>query len=258
MASKKGWFVDYAPHKSVVRDEQLANSLLLAPSYVKKLTTVSLTSQMVSLLGALRRQRNGAVADGMCYYGERYGLNYGVSLPTVRAMAAERDGDHFLARFLYQQDIRELRLVALHIANPDIIINSEIDFWANGITTSEVAEEAAFALLRHMPHFDTIYREWMQIESTPLLQYAAMMAAARHASPSQEWLWVLEDALKGALYQDIESARLVVQGATPLLVTIAKLSDVAQAAVVNLVYSLAKHPIYDRLRDELSWRLGAE
>ncbi len=39
------------------------------------------TSRMVALLGAMRRERNGAVADAMRYYGADYGLNYGVSLP---------------------------------------------------------------------------------------------------------------------------------------------------------------------------------
>lgn len=45
------------------------------------------TSRMVALLGELRRERNGAVADAMRCYGAPYGLNYGVSLPTLRKLA---------------------------------------------------------------------------------------------------------------------------------------------------------------------------
>ena len=48
----------------------------------------------------MRKQMNGAVADAMFYYGTRYGLNYGVSLPTVREMAAEAGKDHELALYL--------------------------------------------------------------------------------------------------------------------------------------------------------------
>ena len=48
-----------------------------------------LTSRMVYLLGELRREMNGAVADSMRYYGTRYGLNYGVSLPTIRTIASK-------------------------------------------------------------------------------------------------------------------------------------------------------------------------
>ena len=49
------------------------------------------TSKMISLLGAMRKQMNGAVADAMYYYGANYGLNYGVSLPTVRQIAKDTE-----------------------------------------------------------------------------------------------------------------------------------------------------------------------
>ncbi len=71
---------------------------------------------MVALLRELRRERNGAVADSMRYYGTPYGLNYGVSLPTLRRIARAETPDHGFARYLYLQDVRELRLAALHIA----------------------------------------------------------------------------------------------------------------------------------------------
>lgn len=76
------------------------------------------TSRMVALLRELRRERNGAVADSMRYYGTPYGLNYGVSLPTLRRIARAEAPDHGFARYLYRQDVRELRLAALHIACP--------------------------------------------------------------------------------------------------------------------------------------------
>ena len=51
------------------------------------------TSRMVALLGELRRERNGAVADAMRCYGAPYGLNYGVSLPTLRKLARAETPD---------------------------------------------------------------------------------------------------------------------------------------------------------------------
>ena len=59
------------------------------------------TSRMVALLGELRRERNGAVADAMRCYGAPYGLNYGVSLPTLRKLARAETPDHDFARYLY-------------------------------------------------------------------------------------------------------------------------------------------------------------
>ena len=102
---------------------------------------------MVALLRELRRERNGAVADSMRYYGTPYGLNYGVSLPTLRRIARAEAPDHGFARYLYRQDVRELRLAALHIACPACFTPEEFPAWAAGIVNSEIAEEAAFALL---------------------------------------------------------------------------------------------------------------
>ena len=81
---------------------------------------------MIKLLGAMRKQMNGAVADAMFYYGSNYGLNYGVSLPTVRQIAREQTADHELALYLYKQQVRELRLAALHIAEPERITTQEL------------------------------------------------------------------------------------------------------------------------------------
>lgn len=74
------------------------------------------TSRMTALLAAFRRERNGAVADAMRPYGAPRGLNYGVSLPTLRRIVAAEATDDDLARYLWQQDVRELRLAALHLA----------------------------------------------------------------------------------------------------------------------------------------------
>ena len=64
------------------------------------------TSRMAALLGAFRRERNGAVADSMRFYGAPCGLNYGVSLPTLRTLARAEAADHDFAKYLWRQDVR--------------------------------------------------------------------------------------------------------------------------------------------------------
>ena len=91
------------------------------------------TSRMLALLRELRRERNGAVADSMRYYGTPYGLNYGVSLPTLRRIARAEAPDHGFARYLYRQDVRELRLAALHIACPACLTPEEFAAWAEAL-----------------------------------------------------------------------------------------------------------------------------
>ena len=145
------------------------------------------TSRMVALLRELRRERNGAVADSMRYYGTPYGLNYGVSLPTLRRIARAEAPDHAFARYLYRQDVRELRLAALHIACPACLTPEEFPAWAAGIVNSEIAEEAAFALLGRAEAFPVLFSAWIASPDA-LLQYAALLAAARSPRLTASWV----------------------------------------------------------------------
>ena len=145
------------------------------------------TSRMVALLRELRRERNGAVGDSMRYYGTPYGLNYGVSLPTLRRIARAEAPDHGFARYLYRQDVRELRLAALHIACPACLTPEEFPAWAAGIVNSEIAEEAAFALLSRAEAFPVLFSAWIASPDA-LLQYAALLAAARSPRLTASWV----------------------------------------------------------------------
>ena len=91
------------------------------------------TSRMAALLGRFRRERNGVVADTMQYRGKAYGLNYGVSLPTIRAVARAERPDSDFARFLYRQDVRELKLATFWIADPVQVTSVEFSDWGEGI-----------------------------------------------------------------------------------------------------------------------------
>ena len=52
------------------------------------------TSRMAALLGAFRRERNGAVADSMRLYGKPYGVTYAVGRPTHPPLAPAEGTQH--------------------------------------------------------------------------------------------------------------------------------------------------------------------
>ena len=153
------------------------------------------TSRMVALLGAVRRERNGAVADAMRWYGAAYGVNYGVSLPTIRALARAEAPDYDFAKYLYLQQIRELRLAALHVAPPQSLISSDLPAWSVGIINSEVAEEAAFALFSRADILPELFDAWIG-SAAPLLVYAALMAASRASGPRAAWIAPAGEAVR--------------------------------------------------------------
>lgn len=205
------------------------------------------TSRMLALLGELRRDRNGMAADAMCSYGGQYGVNYGVAAHTIRDRAKAEGKDHAFAEYLYRQDVRELRIAGLWIADAKEIKPSNFHFWAAGIINSEIAEQAAMALLSEVERIDDLLAEWSQSDNI-LLCYAAMLAAARSGERDDEM------AL-GALYRIIDTFldnRLAGQGAVALLAAIAE-RDVE--AVKNFVATLPQSPTALFVREEIAWRV---
>ena len=203
------------------------------------------TSRMIALLGSLRREMNGAVADSMSYYGTRYGLNYGVSLPTIRAIAAKEERDNTLALYLYKQDVRELRLAALHLAQPESF-DVDATTWMEGITTSEIAEEMAYALLRHVESLPMLFDNWSR-SGKELPTYAVLMAAARK-SIIQTTLYALSDII--CQYPE---SRLIAQGMVALL-SAAMITKSAEE-IKEILKSLPQCKASEYINDEMAWRM---
>ena len=215
------------------------------------------TSRMAALLGAFRRERNGAVADSMRFYGSPCGLNYGVSLPTLRTLARAEVPDYEFAKYLNRQDVRELRLAAFHDADPAGFTPAEFPFWAAGLLNSEMAEEAAFALLGRADSFPALFGAWTAPDAGELLQYAALMAAARVPHPSSEWIARTVDVVRRAAAAARPEAHLLAQGAVALLTAFGSQNAENRQTVLRAVGSLGSLPAEDYVHEELAWRLEA-
>ena len=208
------------------------------------------TSKMISLLGAMRKQMNGAVADAMYYYGANYGLNYGVSLPTVRQIAKDTEQDHDLALYLYNQQVRELRLAALYVAEGEKITMEELPTWAEGVINSEVAEEMAFALLPRTTILSLIFAEWSQSDNE-FLAYAALMAAARsNIARDTDAILSTPDILNR-----FASSRIIAQGVVALLAAAYDCDSEARKCVTEIISKLEESPAANYVQEEMSWRM---
>ncbi len=210
------------------------------------------TSRMVALLGRMRRERNGAVADAMRRYGRPCGLNYGVSLPTVRAIARAEIPDYDFACLLWQQDVRELRLAALHIAGPGHPVAEEFPFWASGICDAELAEESAFVLLPRSGAFDEVFPQWCRA-GEPLLRYAALLGAARLPHSACGRIAPAIEALQ--LPAEPAAVRLVAQGAVALFAKLGEGGATLRQQVLQAVEG-CEAPAAEFVREELAWRFA--
>lgn len=206
---------------------------------------------MTRLLGAFRRERNGLVADTMHYDGARYGLNYGVSLTTVRRLVRELEPerDEKFARFLLSQQVRCLQLSALHLADSKAWQGVEdTRVWLEALTNSELAEEAAYALFGRLERLG----EWMNgdFELLPLYaQYGLLMAAARHTKPCAAWLDVAYQA--AARHEH----RLFAQATVALWAHSANSDETTKKVVLDRLQTLGTTSLDTLLRDELAWRI---
>ncbi|MBQ5718430.1 MAG: DNA alkylation repair enzyme [Alistipes sp.] len=209
---------------------------------------MSHTARMVALLGEFRRERNGLVADTMYYEGSRYGLNYGVSLPTLRRIVGSECRDHELACFLRRQEVRCLQLSALHLADPERLhATDEAAAWLRFLTNSELAEEAAYALFSRSTALPTHVVEWLQM-AEHYGCYALLMALARTTAVRADHL----EAAFAVLHRF--ATPLMAKGVVTLASAAAMQSEELRQQVERL---MASHdlPHGDYIRDELAWRI---
>lgn len=202
---------------------------------------------MVSLLGKIRKQMNGAVLDTFRYYGAKYGMNYGVAIHSIRDMAVEVGTDHDLAKFLYRQQVRELQIIALWIADAEQLTGSELDFWREGIVNSELAEQAAQGLLCNVEDIDSLVTAWCRGENS-LVAYAALLAAARNKNIS-------DSAIQTSVVEVVTlntNNHLVAQGAVALLAS--KIAS-NRELVASVLESLPQNRTAQLVEDEIKWRL---
>ena len=196
------------------------------------------------LLFRLRKEMNGAALDTMRYFGADYERNYGVQIYAIRNLAQEIGTDQELAEYFYTQNIREVRLVALWIADAERVAAPDFDFWASGIINSEVAEQASHALLSRIADVAELLQRWCSSDNA-LLAYCALLSAARNGG-------VESATVVNAIVQAVTTFsdnRLVAQGATALTI------NLPDEAIKNLLQNLPNNPTSQLLKDEVAWRL---
>ena len=136
--------------------------------------------RMSELLHEMRRNMDGVTAEAMYNAGVRGVLNYGVGIPAIRSIARSDGRDHQFAKYLYRQQVRELRMAAVSVAEPGCVTADELPFWLDGNPTTELIDELAMQLIsRTSPEvLAAVVSRWLE-EGDAAARYAAMMALAR-------------------------------------------------------------------------------
>lgn len=140
------------------------------------------TQRMIALLRRLKTEMNGAVVDAMRQRGLGYPLSYGVSVPTIKDIAKAYAPAHAFALFLFRQQVRELKLAAAFIDDPNEVTPAQMQEWANDFTNTEIVEQVVNALFRHAACATEVALEWMA-GADPMKRYAGLLTIARAVRP---------------------------------------------------------------------------
>ncbi len=122
----------------------------------------TLEKQLAYIKKNIYLHKNGIVSESMEAKGIRYGLNYGVSIPDLKQLADTLPHDALLAQRLWDENIRETKLLAT-LLYPGEMVNEEMaTTWLNDIHNIELAEQTARNLFSKSPDAASIATNWCQ------------------------------------------------------------------------------------------------
>ena len=109
----------------------------------------------------LRAAMNGILSAKMREAGAPYKLIFGVELPRLQSIASEFHPSRMLAQELWNENIRECKLLATMLMPPQEFLPEMADIWVDEISTAEVAQVFSMQLLCKEPWCATVAFEWI-------------------------------------------------------------------------------------------------
>lgn len=137
--------------------------------------------KVLEVKSQIMHRANGEVAENMRRAGIIYKVNYGVPIPDLKELSKPYKGDHDLAIELYKEDIRECKILASFIAEPEKLTGEQIDEWAAEFTNPEIVEQVCGNLLWRSEYALSRSIEWC-LSTDELMRKAGLLIIARKAS----------------------------------------------------------------------------
>ncbi len=134
---------------------------------MRKMEDISLIIK--ELKQSFRQMMDGAVAQSMRDKGLNYHLNWGATLPRLKAKADElansqqltANSQYDLAIALWKENIRECKILATMLMPPEKMLPEVCDIWMEQVPSQEIAEQAAFNLWQYLPYAPEKAYQWI-------------------------------------------------------------------------------------------------
>lgn len=103
-----------------------------------------------------RTRMDGVISENMRNKGVCYHINWGISLMHLRDLASDYEQDKSVAEELWQDNVRESRIMALLLMPVDEFTEEMAMQWVATLPTQEIAELAAMLLFCRLPYASTL------------------------------------------------------------------------------------------------------
>ena len=125
------------------------------------MTKDEINEQVKDIKRSFRLMMDGATSQSMREKGAAYHVNWGASLPMLKAKAKEIGENRDLAIALWKENVRECKILATMIMPADRILPEVVDIWMEQTPSQEIAEMASFNLYQHLPFAAEKAYQWI-------------------------------------------------------------------------------------------------
>lgn len=122
-----------------------------------------------------RLAMNGDVSTSMRKSGLDYKLNFGVSLPTIKKIAAEYYPAPNLAEYLFNENVRESKIMATLLCPPLLFPREKAEEWVRKADKPEIAEQVSMNLFSKLPYAKELALEWSESSDLVLRMNAYLL-----------------------------------------------------------------------------------
>jgi 3-methyladenine DNA glycosylase AlkD len=159
----------------------------------------------------------------------------GVGLPALRSLAKRIGHDHRLALALWQTPVREARILASLIDEPERVTAKQMDRWAESFDNWEICDQVCQNLFARTPLALAKAVEWTRRSEEFVKRAAFVLVAVRAVHDKRTDDSVFADLLPTVMAAADDDRPYVRKGASWALRQIGKRSDPLRARVLDTV-----------------------
>jgi len=111
---------------------------------------------------ACRLAMNGDASASMRKYGLTYKLNFGLMISQIKTISDRYTADSQLATLLWEQDTRELKIMATFLFPVDEFSVELANKWILEISNQEIREQLTKNLLQNLPFAESCVTNWVK------------------------------------------------------------------------------------------------